>query len=88
MPSLEAVCESFLGTPLGVESCVGGALSFIPILNLFSLGYLLEYTIRLRREKKWDLPEWNDVEPLHFSRVDYKIFLLLAYAGIPILWVG
>ena len=87
MPSLEAVCEKLFGHPHWVSKVVwGGALSFIPILNLFSLGYLLEYTIRLRREKKWDLPEWNEVEPLPLFKGGLQVFfLLLAYAGIPIL---
>jgi hypothetical protein len=64
----------------------GGALSFIPILNLFSLGYLLKYTIQLRQNKDWDLPEWNEMEPISLLSGGLQVFLLLlAYSGCPIL---
>ena len=47
MPSLEAVCGRLFGNPGWMPKALwGGALCFIPILNLFSLGYLLEYVQR------------------------------------------
>jgi hypothetical protein len=87
MPSLEAVCGKLFGHPSWVSKVIwGGALSFIPILNLFSLGYLLKYTIQLRQNKDWDLPEWNEMEPIPLLSGGLQVFLLLlAYSGCPIL---
>tara|TARA_B110000003_G_C16644188_1_gene531369 strand:- start:2658 stop:3302 length:645 start_codon:yes stop_codon:yes gene_type:complete len=86
MPSLEAVCGKLFGHPGWVSKVIwGGALSFIPILNLFSLGYLLKYTIQLRQNKDWDLPEWNEMEPIPLLSGGLQVFLLLlAYSGCPI----
>ncbi len=88
MPSLEAVCGKLFGHPGWVSKVIwGGALSFIPILNLFSLGYLLKYTIQLRQNKDWDLPEWNEMEPIPLLTGGLQVFLLLlAYSGCPILF--
>lgn len=87
MPSLEAVCERLFGHPGWVSKVLwGGALCFIPVLNLFSLGYLLEYTVRLRQNKEWHLPEWKEMEPVSLFTGGLQVFLLiLAYAGCPIL---
>ena len=87
MPSLEAVCERLFGHPGWVSKVLwGGAMSFIPVLNLFSLGYLLEYTIRLRQDKEWHLPEWKEMEPIPLFTSGLQVFLLiLTYAGCPIL---
>ena len=87
MPSLEAVCGKLFGHPGWVSKVIwGGALSFIPILNLFSLGYLLKYTIQLRQNKDWDLPEWNEMEPIPLLSGGLQVFLLLlVYSGCPIL---
>ena len=87
MPSLEAVCKRLFGHPGWVSKVLwGGAMCFIPVLNLFSLGYLLEYTIRLRQDKEWHLPEWKEMEPIPLFTSGLQVFLLiLAYAGCPIL---
>lgn len=87
MPSLEAVCGKLFGHPGWVSKVIwGGALSFIPILNLFSLGYLLKYTIQLRQNKDWALPEWNEMEPIPLLSGGLQVFLLiLVYSGCPIL---
>ena len=87
MPSLEAVCGKLFGHPGWVSKVIwGGALSFIPILNLFSLGYLLKYTFQLRQNRDWDLPEWNEMEPIPLLSGGLQVFLLLlAYSGCPIL---
>lgn len=87
MPSLEEVCIKLLGRPgWAPKVLVGGALSFIPLLNFIPLGYLLEYTIRLRHKGVWDLPDWQNVPPLILFKSGFRFFvLLLAYAGCPIM---
>ncbi len=87
MPSLEAVCSKLLSHPGWVPKVLwGGALSFIPVINLFALGYLLEYTVRLHQSKEWQLPEWKEMEPIPLFVGGGQVFLLLiTYAGGPIL---
>ena len=86
MPSLEAVCGRLFGHSGWMPKVLwGGFLSFIPFLNLFSLGYLLEYAIRLRQSRKWELPEWRDMEiPSLLSNGVRMLLLILAYGGVPI----
>ena len=87
MPSLEAVCGRLFGRPGWMPKVLmGGALCFIPILNLFAFGYLLEYARRLRQSNHWDLPDWTDydVVTLFISGLRF-LLLLLAYVGIPLL---
>jgi hypothetical protein len=87
MPSLEAVCGRLFGHSGWMPKVLwGGLLSFIPFLNLFSLGYLLEYTIRLRQSRQWELPEWRDMEiPSLLSNGVRMLLIILAYGGIPII---
>ena len=87
MPSLEEVCIKLLGRPgWAPKVLVGGALSFIPLLNLIPLGYLLEYTIRLKNKGSWDLPDWKFVAPLILFKSGFRfLVLLLTYTGCPIL---
>jgi hypothetical protein len=87
MPSLEAVCGRLFGHSGWIPKVLwGGALSFIPIVNIFSLGYLLEYSIRLRHSRQWELPEWREMEiPTLFSGGIRMLLLLLGYGGMPLL---
>ena len=87
MPSLEALCRRLFGHSGWMPKVLwGGLLSFIPFLNLFSLGYLLEYAIRLRQSRQWELPEWRDMEiPSLLSNGVRMLLIFLAYGGIPIL---
>lgn len=87
MPSLEAVCGRLFGRPGWIPKVLlGGVLCFIPILNLFAFGYLLEYARRLRHSNQWDLPDWtdHDLPTLLLSGLRF-LLLLLVYVGIPLL---
>lgn len=87
MPSLEAVCGRLFGRPGWIPKVLwGGALCFIPILNLFAFGYLLEYARQIRQSSHWDLPEWREHEfsTLFLSGIRF-LLLLLAYVGVPLL---
>jgi len=87
MPSLEAVCGRLFGHSGWMPKVLwGGILSFIPFLNLFSLGYLLEYGLRLRQSRQWELPEWREMEIRSLLSNGVRMLLIiLAYAGIPLL---
>ena len=86
MPSLEAVCGKLFGRPGWVPKALwGGLLSFVPILNVLALGYLVEYTLRLRRLREWELPEWRDQNfPNLFLEGLRALLILLAYVGVPL----
>ena len=89
MPSLEAVCGRLFGRPGWIPKVLwGGALCFIPILNLFAFGYLLEYARQIRQSSHWDLPEWRDHEfstlflsGIRFGMLGIIAFFPLAAAG-------
>ena len=87
MPSLEAVCGKLFGRPGWVPKALwGGLLSFVPVLNVLALGYLVEYTLRLRRLREWELPEWRDQNfPNLFVEGLRALLILLAYVGVPLL---
>ena len=75
MPSLEAVCGRLFGHSGWIPKVLwGGALVLYPDSSTsVSLGYLLEYTIRLRQSRQWELPEWRDMEiPSLFSNGGIK----------------
>ena len=86
MPSLEEVCVRLLGKPGWVPKVMlGGALSFIPLINLLSFGYLLHYAIRLRQKNEWNLPGWKNLAPIElFKNGLHFCILLLIFGGIPI----
>lgn len=87
MPSLEAVCGRLFGRPGWVPKALwGGLLSFVPILNLLALGYLIEYTQRLRRFGEWELPEWRDQNFPNLLADGLRAFIIfLGYVGVPLL---
>ena len=87
MPSLEAVCARLFGRPGWIAKVIiGGALSFIPVLNLFALGYLLVYGRRLRRSQQLDLPEWSEMDWPRLFVDGLRMFaLLFCFVGIPLI---
>ena len=61
-------------------------MTFVPLVNFISFGYLMEYVLRLNRTRNWDLPEWRDFSPMELFSSGCKFFgLLLGYVGIPLL---
>ncbi len=59
-PSLEETLKRMGDEPgWGSKFLLGGLLCFIPILHLFTLGYLLQYARRIRKEMELTLPEWT-----------------------------
>ena len=87
MPSLEAVCGRLFGRPGWIPKVIwGGALCFIPVINLFAFGYLLEYARQIRHSGDWDLPDWNQHQFSTLFLNGFRFFLLiLAFVGCPLL---
>jgi len=87
MPSLEAVCVRLFSKSGWIPKVIlGGALSFVPVLNLFALGYLLVYARGLRHSPLIDLPEWSDMDWPRLLIDGLRFFGLLAlYVGCPLL---
>lgn len=63
---------------------IGGLLMFIPIVNIFALGYLYRYAKKIVLTGRVDLPAWNDWGKLF---IDGLIFLAITilYGTVPAL---
>ncbi len=62
MPSFDAVIRRLFGQPGWTsKALLGGALCFVPVVNLLAFGYLMEYAFRVRATRDLDLPEWSDL---------------------------
>ncbi len=86
MERIEQICQRiFSSKNFFNKFLVGGVLSFIPILNIFSLGYLYRYSLQVRQKGDFTLPKWKNWPGLF---IDGLKFLLLAilFAGIPVLF--
>ncbi len=60
-PSLEEFLKRLGDEPgWGRKYLIGGLLAFVPGLNIFTLGYLLQYARGIRRNGDLDLPEWTE----------------------------
>ena len=87
MPSFEAVCRRLLGKSGWMPKALwGGAFTFVPLVNLLSFGYLLEYVLKLKRTRDSELPEWRDFSASELLLSGCKFFgLLVGYVGVPVL---
>lgn len=63
---------------------LGCLLSFVPFVNIFSLGYLYRYFGRARRLGQWKLPPWDDWERLLINGL-YFLAIWIAYGWLPVL---
>lgn len=85
MPSFEALCgRLFCQAGWMPKVLWGGALTFVPVVNLLPLGYLMEYTVRLSRTGDGELPGWQDFSLLELFASGCKLaLLLLGYLILP-----
>lgn len=66
---------------------IGGVLSFVPVVNIFALGYLYRYYAQVHRGAGFEWPEWRDweglfVDGLHFLAVLGLYGLLPVVVGV------
>ncbi len=66
---------------------VGCLLTFLPLVNIFSLGYLYRYYGRARRLGEWRLPPWDDWERLLINGV-YFLAVWACYGLLPLIAAG
>ncbi len=65
MVSFEDVCKRIFADTRWVPNVlIGGVLSFIPVANIFALGYLYRYFAQVHRGAGFAWPEWRDWEGL------------------------
>ena len=90
MPSFEEICQKVsTGEHFNARFLIGGLVSFLPVVNIFALGYLYRYSEKVRRSGKlilppWDPHEWKGlfVDGLRFLAV------ILLFFGIPVFLGG
>ena len=85
MPSFEECCRRlFLDKNWAKKVLIGGALSFVPVINLFAFGYLYRFLSRFRRTGELVLPEWEDWGRLFLNGCIF-FCVGLVYLGVPLL---
>ena len=80
----EVFLQLFRQKAVLMKLLIGGALSFVPVINLFAFGYLYRFSAAIRRGGRVSLPEWSDwgglfVDGLRFAVV-WLLFWLLPVA--------
>lgn len=84
MASFAAVCQRILALPhFTSRALTGGLISFIPIVNILALGYLLQFARRLRHGHL-SLPAWENWGILIRDGL-IALLIYLVWAGIPML---
>ena len=84
-PIFEEVFTRTLSLPgFWSKALVGGLLSFLPGLNLFAFGYLLRFTLSLRKSGRLALPEWTDWKGLFIDGLKFAV-VWVAYWLLPVL---
>jgi len=66
---------------------IGGALSFIPVINIFAFGYLYRLSARVRRSGRIEVPEWGDWAGLFKDGLRFAV-VWLGFWLLPILLAG
>ena len=85
MPSLETLAQRILHSPQALSKLlIGGLLCFIPVLNLFALGYLGRVLTEAQESRSVpELPVWDRWGKLFVDGC--VLFVIgLVYAGIPL----
>ncbi len=85
MVSFDEVCKRIFTDPRWVPNAlIGGVLSFVPILNIFALGYQYRYFEQVHRGGGFAWPDWNDWEGLFFDGLRLLAIMAL-YGFLPVI---
>ena len=83
MPSFEKVCAAVFEDPAFIrKALIGGALVYLPFINILVMGYGYRYARQIRESGDVTLPEWNDLRGLCVDGVR-MLALTLLYAVVP-----
>lgn len=66
------------------KALLGSILMFIPIVNLFSLGYLSRYAAQVLEEGELELPQWDSWGYLFLGGI-WFLLVIIAYGILPML---
>jgi hypothetical protein len=85
MVSFEELCKRIFADSRWVpNTLIGGVLSFVPVLNIFALGYQYRYFAQIRRGSGFAWPDWRDWEGLFLDGLRLLAIIAL-YAFVPVL---
>lgn len=90
MPPFERVCAAvWRSEAFWRKVLIGGLLSFVPVLNIFALGYLVRYARQVVRGRTVRLPAWPEPKewPMLFAEGLALVVLWLVWVGLPTLVV-
>jgi hypothetical protein len=92
MPSFEEICvKVFRDDRFALKALVGGALGFVPVVNLLVFGYFVSAARSIRETGQLGLPDWEDaikrwerlaMDGLVFFIVSGIVFLFILSAGM------
>lgn len=83
MPNFENLFNRLIQNPqFFISFLVGGLLCFIPIINLFALGYLYRMVKIIRHTGSFNMPEWDSFEQLFIDGIR-MILVFLVYGLLP-----
>lgn len=84
MPTVEVLCQKILANPTARKKLlIGSLLSFIPLVNVFALGYCLRYFRSLVHDRQIDLPEWSEWEALLTDGLK-ALCIIILFALVPL----
>ena len=87
MVSFDEVCKRIFADPRWLPNVlIGGVLSFVPILNVFALGYQYRYFEQVHRGGGFVWPDWHDWEGLFLDGL--RLLAILALYGLLPVLVG
>ncbi len=85
MVSFDEVCKRIFSEPRWLPNVlIGGALSFVPILNVFALGYQYRYFEQIHRGGGFAWPDWSDWEGLFLDGLRLLAVMAL-YGFLPVI---
>jgi hypothetical protein len=87
-PIFEEVFVNLIRQPgIWLKLLIGGLLSFIPVVNIFALGYLFRFSRKVRRTGDIQLPEWTDWKAMFFDGLRFLV-VWIAYWMLPLFLVS
>ncbi len=87
MVSFDDVCKRIFADPRWVPNVlIGGVLSFVPLLNIYALGYQYRYFEQIRRGGGFTWPDWTDWEGLFLDGL--RLLAIIALYGLLPVFVG